>query len=53
MEVPKEKEKWMRYVTVSDMILNFIYLWFGSKRTYFHLAAEYPNGKRYWSDNDV
>lgn len=52
MEVPKEKEKWLRYVTPLDEILNFICSLSGSKREYFHLAAEYPIGKRYWSDNE-
>ena len=50
MRVPKEKEKFLRYETKLDRMLNFVCLQFDFRREYFHLAIEYPNGKRYWVD---
>lgn len=46
-EVPCGKEG-LRYVDHLDELLNIILMIVGSKKRYFHLAPEFPDGDRYW-----
>jgi hypothetical protein len=43
-KIPEEKKKYLRYVTKMDRLLNI----FLKNSECFHLAIEYPYGKRYF-----